>query len=277
MQGSTESPQEGVNVIPSQAAGLWGVGRRPLRLLDVIPRIPTNSNAVRYTRLTGFSNSAAAQAGEGGTKPTQTLTPQSVDAPIQTIAVISKMSKQVLDDAPFLESALDSLFRFNLADRLEEQLIAGDGTGNNLDGFESAGTAISGSSGVEAPDQVGAAVAAMMADGYSPSYLLVNPNDFQGWRAERATGGEYVSGSWAQPNPPVMWGVPAVLSPSVTSGTVVLAHNPSHALLDRQDPAVEIFEQNENDVTTNMLTLRAELRAGIAIMDPQGVRVLSLV
>jgi len=277
LQGSTTSPAEGVNVVPSEAAGLWGVGRRPLRLLDLIPRIATSSNSVRYTRLTGFSNAAAVQAGEGAVKATQTLTPSTIDAPIQTIAVTSKMSKQVLDDTPFLESALDSLFRFNLLDRLEAQIVAGDGTGSNLDGFESAGTAISGPSGEAQPDQVGDAIATMIAAGYAPDYLLVNPNDFQGWRAQRSTTNEYIAGHWSNPNPPVMWGIPAVLSPSVTSGKVVLAHNASHALLDRQDPAVEIFETNSDDVETNMLTLRAELRAGIAIMDPQGVRVLSLV
>ena len=278
LQGSTDSPAEGVDVLPSQAAGLWGVGRRSLRLLDIIPRVPTASNSVRYTRLANFSNSAAAQAGEGATKATQTLEPVTVDAPIQTIAVIQKISKQLMDDEPFMRSALDSLFRYNLLDALEAQLIDGNGSGFNLSGMVTEGQAISGSSGVDQPDQVGAAIATMQSDGYPVDYIVVNPSDFQDWRAERsASDNLYVSGSWSQPAPPVMWNVNAVLSPSVSSGTVVLANNASHAMLDRQDATIEIFEQDDTNVQSNLLTLRAELRAGLAVMDPAGVRTLTLV
>ena len=277
-QGSTASPAEGVDVLPSQASGLWGVGRRPLRLLDVIPRIQTSSNSVRYTKLTGFSNSAAVQSGEGAAKAEQTLTPETVDAPIATVAVFTKVSKQVLEDAPFLEAALNNLFRFNLLDRLEAQLIAGDGTGFNISGLETEGKAITGSSGVAQPDQIGTAISDMQSDGYPVSYLVVNPGDFQTWRAERSSSDNlYVSGSWAQPNPPVLWNTPAVLSPSLASGKVILASNQSHAMLDRQDVAIEIFEQDQDNIQKNLLTLRAELRAGLAVMDGEAVRTLTLV
>src|SRR5690554_4607377 len=39
LQGSTESPQAGIDVVPSEVGGLFGIGRRNLSLLDLIPRV----------------------------------------------------------------------------------------------------------------------------------------------------------------------------------------------------------------------------------------------
>ena len=278
LQGSTASPEEGVNVIPGEVAGLFGIGRRMLTLLDVIPRVETGSNSVRYTRVNNFTNAAATQAGEGATKAEQNLEVQSLESHIATIAVIQRVSRQVMDDVGWLQGSLNNLFQYNLRAKLEAELIAGSGSGFNISGLIEEGQAISGSSGVEPPDQIGTAIAAMQSDGYAVDYLIVNPSDFQEWRSERSdTDNLYVSGSWAQPNPPVLWNVPAILSPSVSSGSVVLANNASHAMLDRQDPTVEMFEADSDNVERNLITIRAELRAGLAVMDQAGVRVLSII
>jgi len=278
IQGSTDSPQAGIDVIPGEVPGLHGIGRRPLSLLDVIPRFQASGNAVRYTRVNNFSNAAATQAGEGATKAEQTLDVESKEAQIATIAVIQKVSRQVLDDVGWLQGALNNLFGYNLRAKLEAELIAGNGSGFNISGFTTEGQAVGGSTGLEQPDQIGEAIASMQSDGYPVDYLIVNPSDFQTWRAERSSSDNiYVSGSWAQPNPPVLWNVPAILSPSVSAGTVVLANGGSHAMLDRQDATVEMFEQDGSNVQENLITIRAELRAGLAVMDQAGVRVLSLV
>ncbi|NEZ03774.1 phage major capsid protein [Wenzhouxiangella sp. XN201] len=278
LQGSTASPEAGIDVIPSEAAGLFGIGRRNLSLLDVIPRVATASNAVRYTRVNNFSNAAAVQAGEGATKAEQTLDVESKEAQIATVAVIQKVSRQVMDDVGWLQGALNNLFQYTLRAKLEAELIAGNGSGFNISGFTQEGQAVGGSSGLEHPDQIGDAIADMQSDGYPVDYLIVNPSDFQTWRRERSSSDNlYVSGSWAQPNPPVLWNVPAILSPSISSGSVVLANNGAHALLDRQAPTVEMFEQDGTNVEENLISIRAELRAGLAVMDQAGVRVLSLV
>ena len=277
IQGSTESPEAGIDVVPGEIPGLAGIGRRPLSLLDMIPRNPTSSNAVRFTRVNNFSNAAAAQSGEGTTKGEQALDVETKEAQIATIAVFQKVSRQVLDDVGWLQSSLNNLFSYTLRAKLEAELIAGNGTGFNISGFTQEGQAVGGSSGTAAPDQIGEAIASMQSDGYPVDYLVVNPSDFQSWRAERNTDDLYVSGSWAQPNPPVLWNVPAILSPSVSSGTVILANGASHAMLDRQDAAVEMFEQADDNVERNLITIRAELRAGLAVMDQAGVRVLSIV
>lgn len=276
-QGSADSPQAGIGVLANEAAGLFGWAQRPVRLLDVMPRILVDSNGIQYTRLTGFSNAAAAQAGEGVAKAEQTLTPTLVRSEVSTIAVFQVVSRQVLDDAAWLQAELDRLMRFNLMDKLEADLINGDGSNFSIEGLDALATAVSGSSGLEAPDQVGAMLAAAASAGYEASFVIVNPSDFQAWRAERSTTDNlYVSGSWAQPNPPVLWGVPAILSASQTSGEVLAVNGRSVAMLDRQAPTVEMFAQDSDNVQKNLITIRAELRAGLAVFDPAGVRKLTI-
>lgn len=275
-QGSTDTPQSGISVLPGEVPGLHGVGRRPLRLLDVLRTIPVDSNQAQFTRLVGWNNAAAAQAGESAPKAEQVLAPELVKVDISTIAVLQVVSRQVLDDAAWLTSELDRLMRYSLADKLEADLIQGTGADFSIQGLAAQATAVTGAVGVEPPDQIGTMLASMAADGYQPDFVLVHPADFQSWRAERATDGQYVSGSWAQPAPPVMWNVPAIQSPSQTVGAVLAVHGPSAAMLDRQAPTIEMFAQDSDNVRKNLITIRAELRAGLAVFDTAGVRQLTI-
>ena len=276
-QFSPDSPQSGISVLPQEAGMLAGWAARPVSLLDVMRRIQVSSNTLQWTKLAAFSNAAASQAGEGVAKAEQNLSPELVRAEVSTIAVFHRASRQVLDDAAWLGSELERLLRFNLMDELERQLIAGDGSSFTINGLDNQATAVTGSSGLEAPDQIGAALATMASDGYPAAFVIANPSDFQSWRSERATGGEYVSGSWSQPNPPVLWGVPVVQSASQQSGEVIMVNGQSAAIMDRMSPTLEMFPADQDNVVKNLITFRAELRAGCAVFDAAGVRKLAIV
>src|SRR5690606_21455420 len=51
---------------------------------------------------------------------------------VATIAHFLVASKQILDDAPMLQSHIDGRLRYGLAYKEEDQLLNGDGTGVNL-------------------------------------------------------------------------------------------------------------------------------------------------
>ncbi|HAJ44320.1 MAG TPA: hypothetical protein DCM00_17020, partial [Alcanivorax sp.] len=61
LQGSTSSPQEGIDVQSQREIGLYGHAMRPLTLLEALPVRAVGSNALSFTRMTDFSNAADTQ------------------------------------------------------------------------------------------------------------------------------------------------------------------------------------------------------------------------
>lgn len=277
LQGSTNSPQDGYSVQADRMPGLFGWGYRPLRLIDAMRVIQTNSNAVEYTRMNGFSNAAAAQAGEGAVKAQQSIDPVLINDPISTIAVTKKVSKQLLDDVAMLDAELGNLFNHLVRERLERDLVNGTGANFSIRGLLDLGTTYTAATGSTQPDAIGEMLAAMAADGYEASFVAINPLDHQANRAERsAQDNLYIAGSWATPAPPNYWGIPAIATPAVPAGQVIAVHNGTTAYVDRQAASVQFFEQDSDNVERNLVTIRCELRGGLMVGDTQGVRVLAI-
>jgi HK97 family phage major capsid protein len=78
---------------------------------------------------------AAPQAGEGALKAQSDLSFGMVTTTVKTIAHWFKASKQVLSDIPLLQSYINGRAIYGLKYKEEEQILAGDGTGQNLLGL----------------------------------------------------------------------------------------------------------------------------------------------
>ncbi|WP_344315450.1 phage major capsid protein, partial [Streptomyces rhizosphaericus] len=94
-------------------------------------------------------------------------------------------------------------------------------------------------------------------------------------RSERAeTGnGQYVSGGWASPDAEAMWSVPVVTTPSMNDSEVLVIDPSQVALLDRQRVST-ILDRAGNDLIENAITMRTELRSGLAVFSPSAVVLL---
>jgi HK97 family phage major capsid protein len=91
-------------------------------------------NRVTYSRQTGRTINAAMVA-ESAQKPYSDCTRETVQAPVRTLARLMKVSRQALDDAPALMSIIDAEMRYGFADTEDAQMLAGNGTGQNLTGI----------------------------------------------------------------------------------------------------------------------------------------------
>lgn len=67
-----------------------------------------------------------------------------------------------------------------------------------------------------------------------------------------------MAGSWASPALPSIWGLP-VVDPRVA------------LLLDREQVAVLVSTEDRDNFVKNMVTILAEVRAGLAVLDTAGV------
>jgi len=275
--GQTGSPAVNSDtLVPSQRlAGIYGGAFRTLRIADVIPNFVTNSNIVEYTKESTFTNGAAETA-EGATKGEATLDFTLTSAPVRTIAHFLKVSKQVLEDAVALQSYIDNRLRYGVELKLDSQLIAGAGTGQQISGITASGnyTAFTPVTGDTALDSLSKAIQAVAVADYNATAILMNPADWGGIERLKDTTNQYIIGNPAGGVLSAsLWGLPVVVSNSVTSGKLIVgAFDISHGLFRRSATVVEMFEQDDTNVQKNLVTVRAEARAALATFVPAAVQ-----
>jgi HK97 family phage major capsid protein len=276
--GEGGSPQEPNNdIVPLQTmAGIVGGAFRQLRLLDLINTGQASGNTIHYTRELTFSN-AAAETAEGTTKPEATLTFEGIDTPVRTIAHFLKVSKQVLDDAPALQSYIDRRLRYGVELRMEKQIINGDGTSPNLSGMLASGnfTSLTAASGDNNFDFANKAKYKVVESDYQADYYLINPADWGAMERLKDNDGRY-SGDGAvgylqNGLIPTLWGLPVIPSNSVPAGKLLSVANDASMFWQRQASTVEIFDQNEDDVKNNLLTIRGEARGAFTVFRPSAI------
>ena len=123
------------------------LGRPPLVLRDLISVRTTTSDQVHFVRQTRQVTQAAVvpeanvtdytgATGEvSGEKPEGTLRWEPVTTPVKTIAVWIPATKRALSDAAQLRGIIDDELRADLDEELEDQILNGDGTGENFTGL----------------------------------------------------------------------------------------------------------------------------------------------
>jgi len=261
------SPTTGVDVGEYMTAGVANDLRRPLSVLEVIPRVPVmDANEATYHRLTGYTSAAGKQTPEGSAKPEAAVDLPAIRVPIETFAVTLPVTRQVLSDSPFLQSWIDSRLRFDVLAALEnavvDELIAG-------------GTIFSGASSRHV-DRLGEAIATMQSEGLRPDVVLLNPLDLFAIMAEVGTDGHYrMPQSWALAQPPALWGAAQVVwSASLTRGTGIVLDTSNSAVLFEREVLQILVGYDADGFSSNVLTFLAELRAGVDVVTPQGVRLV---
>lgn len=286
--GEAGSPGEPSDVLvpADRLPGIVPGAFRMLNVLDFVPSGTTSSNAIEYPRESSWTN-AAAETNEGGQKPESDLTFELVNRPVRTIAHFIKASKQILDDAPMLQSYIDRRMEHGLRQRLQTQVLKGDGNSPNIAGLADSGnfTAFTPETGEIALDSLNRAKYAVIGADYMPNFIFLNPADFgaierlkEGDSSNKYLAGDgaalsYINGGMT----PLIWGLPVVLSNDVGSGKFYLGDSNAFQLFMRSGAVVEMFEQDDTNVQKNLLTIRAELRAAFAVYVPAAVRYGDLV
>lgn len=258
-------------------AGIRGIPQPRLSLLDVLPIVPVTSATYEFVRLDGYINGAAYQKEEGEEKAEGSMPTKMERAEIATIATWIPASLQVLQDNDQLEGQINTLMGVGVRQKLEAELINGDGGPGEILGFKKQATAAGITTGKPA-DRIGAALTDLKAEGWNPNVIVMNPRDWFAIESERAEDGDgqYVIGTPRDPAPPSLWGTPVVVTNGMPQGEALILDTSVAALLDRQEVTVEASRHDGDNFRRNMVTILAELRAGLAVFAPTATRLVTL-
>lgn len=250
---------------------------RPLTIRDLLPTGTTGSNLIEYTRENVFTNNAAAQyaspARENVAKPESGITFTLATAPVITLAHWIPVSKQVLSDAPQLQSYINTRLMYGLKLVEEDQLLNGDGTAGSLTGIQATGNftaynrAVSGDTKV---DTIRRAITQTTLSNYMADAIVLNPADWEDIELTKATDGQYVWSNPALAAGPQLWGRRVVPSLAQTEGTFLVGSFAMGAQVwDRQQAAVQVSYENADNFTKNMATILAEERLALTVYRPK--------
>lgn len=233
----------------------------PLRIRNLIPGGTTEADSIGYARETSITNSPVVPIGPGGLKAQMDMTYETVTSPVRTIPAYLKISAQLWEDYAAFQSWVDARLLYSLSIAEEKQLLNGNGVAPNLQGLMAVAIAVTGV-GANLIAGVTAGVAQIFGFGYIADGIVLNPNDWG--KALGALGSPALIG-----NPLSLWGIPLVLSAAMASGSYLVGQfNPNCQIFDRDDAAVEVATQNQDDFVRDLLTVRGEERLAFAIYQP---------
>lgn len=252
--------------------GIIAPPNRRMTIRDLITPGQMDGNTLEYVRETGFNNNAAPVA-EGAKKPESDIKLDLVSTTAKVIAHTAKASRQILDDAAQLRTYIDGRLRYGLAFAEEQQLLNGDGTGQNLHGIVPQATAFSEAfvpAGANLLDTLRLAQLQAVLAEYPATGHVLNPIDWAKIEMLKDGDGNYIVGVPQGTASPTMWGLPVVATQAMTAGKFLTgAFALGAQVFDRWTARVEIATENEDDFVKNLVTMLCEERLALAVYRPE--------
>lgn len=285
----------GALVRPDRDPTVYQNPNRPIRIRDLIPTVPTSSNAVEFMRELAFTNNANLQgpltgsganqaigAGELAAKIKSEITYELVTKPVRTVAHWFAASRQVLSDAPMLQGLLNGRLVYGLDLKSDQQLLQGNGLGQNLDGIlvdsdiNDVGQIAAGTAAAAIPaamiDHIRAAVTeCQLFEYYNMTGLVLNPVDWQTLETAKATDGHYLM--VAMPTDTAtqtVWRIPVVISNAMPVSNFLIGDwSMGATIYDRENVSVRVSESHGTMFVENGVAILGEERYTLAIPLPK--------
>lgn len=272
------SSTTGQLVIPDRQAGVIMPALRRLTIRDLLPVGRTGSNLIEFATENVFTNNAGIQGAdsspsgqfEGQPKAQSALTFTLSNAPVRTIATWLPASRQVLSDAPFLQSYVDQRLTYAIKLDEEDELLNGDGTGGHINGLVNQAAAYNrGASQDTILDTLLKGFLQVSLAEYEASGVVLNPIDWTNIMLLKDTQGRYLFADPHSMEMPRVWGKSVVPTQSMTAGQFLAgAFALCAQIWDREDATVRIAEQHSDFFVRNLVVLLAEERVALTVYRP---------
>lgn len=243
------------------------------KLVDLIPSTTTDQVAVVFMQETTYTN-AAAETAEGGAYQEAALGYSQVTSPVQKIGVILPVTDEQLADVKGMEGRLDNRLMLMLRQRLDNQIMNGNGTAPNLLGFLNTTGILTQARGTDVGvDAILKGITKIRNTGFAdPNAIAMNPTDWQNIRLLRTADGVYLFGFPGDPGVQKLWGLPVIESTYVPAGTAVPADYATYTELDyKAGIEFEVSNSHQDYFGKGQLAIRAQFRVALVTYRPAAI------
>ena len=257
---------------------IWG---RPLMLRDVVTNGRTTSDSVEFARQLAQTNNAApvptsttdvvdaTPTTAEGYKPQSIFTFEKVTQPVKTVAHWLAATKRSISDVGQLRTLIDQFLRFGLEEELEDQMIDGDGTGENFPGILTTSGIQTQTYSTSIPDTIRKAITKVETVGRArATAVALHPSDDEALDLLKDTTGRYFGNGPFGVGPSTIWGRPRVVTEAVDAGIAIVADWRFAVLWDREGATVSVSDSHMDFFIRNLVAVLAELRAAFGVIRP---------
>lgn len=277
------------NIQQAQTVGNYPVGsittdyrvvegaRAALQIRDLFDAQTISTAAYSFfTEGTPDSGTLPAVTNEAAKKKAVEYTPAAASlVPLIKIAGYIKESDEFIADYPFLASAINGRLLYDLRASIQAYLV----------------TTLLGTSGIQADSSswdlsttvtgladliLDAIMDVQAVSGRAADAVVMNPSDWYALRIGKDGESRYYGGGYFQDGlTPTIWGLPVVVTASISAGTILVgAFKQGATVLSNGGVQVEMANTNEDDFVKNLITIRAEERLGLAVRVPTAFKKL---
>lgn len=269
-----------------------------LTVRDLVLNLRTDADVISYPRAVAHANAAVevaeattaadpaisgaspgpyTVAAASGVKPDGDFTWVTVTTTVNPIAEGVPISKRTLMNGSMVEDIIENQLRFDLAQRLNTQMISGDGTDPNIRGIRNtSGILTQAFSGnvIETLRKGKTKVAdPTTGSGKIPNGAVLTPTSMETLDLFRvggsiATDGPFLVNPYGD-QPRRLWGLTLVEDPGMTATKAVVGYFRDAVLWDRQQATVEVFTQHKDFAMRNLVQLLAEWWGAFGVLQPK--------
>ena len=240
-------------------------------VIDHLVTIPVSQAAYKYMEETTYTNNAA-EVAEGSTFGEAVLALTERSQTVEKIAVWLPMTDEQLEDEPgaraYVEARLENMIR----QRLDLQLLAGDGTTPNLLGTTNKvgiqTQALGADTLIDASYKL---FDLIRTDGFAePSVAFVRPTYWQSIALLKTADGVYIYSNPASGSPSVLWGVPVVQTMAAPATVLVAGDYANYAFFGvKRGIDVQVTNSHSTDFINGKQAIRMDMRGVMVHVRPK--------
>lgn len=249
-------------------AGIVTLPNTKVHMRTLIPTGTMDNSSITYLRETGSEGALAPWTENSGSKAQVDMDWIEVRMDAEYIAGFVRVSRKLLDDISAFRSYLQMRLMEMYLNVEDAQILQGNGTSPQLAGLLTNASVLASPPAINI-ERIINSIAQLESTKYTATGIIMHPQDYFTIAKNKAVG----SGEYDLPGIVVIQGgqlyvagVPVYKTTAMPQGTFLTGDFAQGCMLFiRENPIIEFFDQDANNVTTNKITVRIEGRAGLAI------------
>ena len=262
----TNNYSGGTVALSQLEAGVARIARRMPFLRQLVNTAGTTSKYITYLQSNGQEGGAGMTA-EGAEKTQADFNLVETSVEVKKITSWIKVSKEMIADLPFMRNEINNELMELVELKLDEQVLSGNGSGQNLTGilqnavaWSAGGFALSIASPNEY-DVLRVAISQIQGNLFNPNYIVLHPEDVAKMELNKTSTGEYTYAMHYTADGVVrVKSIPVIENTGITAGTFLVGDFTKSNLRIREDLNIQVGYVND-DFTKNLMTILCEARA----------------
>lgn len=240
---------------------------RPIQVTDLIPVFPISQPSFVYMEETTRTHSAAEKA-EGVAYAESAFVWTQRTSAVQKVTDSIPVTDEQLEDENQVRSLLEQRLAFGLRQRIDLQILVGDGSAPNLRGINNVASIQTQAKGAD--PTIAAFMKALTKVRFtgraSPSGAVFHPNDWQDVVLTQNSNGDYLFGNpFSGPGPQSLLGIPVALSDAQTENTALVVDFVNFTRIDDRRGVMVQTGYVGSQFTEGKITLRADARLAFTV------------